>query len=767
MRFPRRLLSPAVATLAAVSALGLAVAPAARADTIGTIKNLTGFHQMVVDTADGYIFFSESLNSSSALIVTGLAGNYITTLEGGGDGVEGIALSPGGKTLYAALSSKGQVAAISIASIKSGKLTQTLYSLPSPDVPYGVAEQAGKLWVSANDGTTGGGFLGSFDLSAASPAFTADPLHANWYSAPDLAADPSDAGLLVAANPGIDPTTAVTLDASTGSVLGGPAFLPTAPGAVSCGFEQQLAVVPGTNEFTVACQEQDALLFSATSLSAPQRSYAISGGSDSVSVAADGTVAVGNSSGADVYLADGTLANILPASSPFPNDAGLAISSDGTRLYALIANDDGTFSLRVFDNPEITRSSLTLNANPVTVPGPVTVTGQLGLSTGVPLPQDTAITVTAKAPNGTKNSKSVTPAADGTFSVPEDLTALGNYTITATYLGDKANSIAGTTASAPVQVALSVSGITLTGPTAVPPVKRVSIAGQLDFGFGTPAAGTPISVKRANPNKTVTTLSPVKTSAGGAFTITDKPPATGTYTYTASYAGSPTTTKASATFTVKYAKLRPGLTLNTGGTTAGYKSTITVTAHLSAPYANHVVSLCYQLAGTGVRKLLRTGKVDSSGNLTASFRSATRNVIFSAAFAGDAEYAARTVTVHVGIEVRLAMSNSGWYTSNSYGGQTYRVYHHTGHLNFSIAVTPDKHGQCVQVYVEQLIQGAWFYNHVFGCFSLNSASKFAGYLGLTNAAGARYRAAAIFNPSKSDVTNVSTQGAWFYFEVVK
>jgi hypothetical protein len=37
-------------------------------------------------------------------------------------------------------------------------------------MPYAVAEQSGKLWVSANDGALYG-FVGSFDLTATSPAF--------------------------------------------------------------------------------------------------------------------------------------------------------------------------------------------------------------------------------------------------------------------------------------------------------------------------------------------------------------------------------------------------------------------------------------------------------------------------------------------------------------------------------------------------------------------------------------------------------------------
>src|SRR5208337_2006521 len=90
------------------------------------------------------------------LIVTTLAGNYVTTLDSG-DGVEGIALSPDGKTLYAALSTENAVAAITISTIASATPTQVLYPLTGDDAPYDIAVQSGKVWVSYNSSATGAG----------------------------------------------------------------------------------------------------------------------------------------------------------------------------------------------------------------------------------------------------------------------------------------------------------------------------------------------------------------------------------------------------------------------------------------------------------------------------------------------------------------------------------------------------------------------------------------------------------------------------------
>ena len=313
------------------------------------------------------------------------------------------------------------------------------------------------------------------------------------------------------------------------------------------------------------------------------------------------------------------------------------------------------------------------------------------------------------------------------------------------------------------------AALALAGTSAVTAVHGVSIAGTLSFGFGSPAAGTAIKVTRAAAGHAPVTLpTATTTTASGAFTITDKPPA-GTYTYTASYPGTATSSPATATFRVAVAKVAAALTLSTGDTTAAYGSTIKVTAHLAAWDTNRDVSLSYQLRGTTARKLLTKGAVNASGNLTASLRDATRNVIITAVFTGDGDYTARTLTASVGVQVqRVAMTNSGFYASNSYQGVTYRLYHHTGYLGFAVTVTPDKHGQCVKLTVQQLSsQGTWFTNGKFGCYALSTASKYANRLSLSSATGARYRVEPSYVPSKSDPTNITTYGSWFYFEVVK
>ena len=342
MRFAHKLLVPALAgflgflgAAGTTPAFGASATPATtKPATTTPLANLTAFHQMVVDTTAKYIFFSEGIGSeqvrtgadaSSGIVVTDLAGNYVTTLDGGsnGDGVEGIAISPDGTTLYAALAAKGTVAAINVAAISGGSPTRVTYSMPGGYVPYGVAVQGGKLWVSADAGT--GYALGDFALTAASPGFSRI-LPVGGETAPDLAADPGDQGLVVAAVPGPTLTPAVTVDAATGKILLNAPFL--GPATLPCAPAEQLAVIPGKQAFLAACgaadasSTEDVYQYGATNLTTPQQFFpALAGVPDAVAVSDNGDVIVSDGASAYAYEPDGTLVNVLTVGTQAPVDA--------------------------------------------------------------------------------------------------------------------------------------------------------------------------------------------------------------------------------------------------------------------------------------------------------------------------------------------------------------------------------------------------------------------------------------------------------------
>jgi hypothetical protein len=167
-------------------------------------------------------------------------------------------------------------------------------------------------------------------------------------------------------------------------------------------------------------------------------------------------------------------------------------------------------------------------------------------------------------------------------------------------------------------------------------------------------------------------------------------------------------------------------------------------------------------------KLLKRGLVDAHGNLTVSY-TAARSTLFTASFSGDARYSAAAAMRTVGVSVKVAMANSGYFSTKKIAGVTYRVYHHTGDLGANVTVTPDKSGQCVNLQVQQWDPKgkAWFANATIGCFALNKSSEVSTGLTLLQAAGAQYRVRADYARSGGDVTNLNTNGSWFYFEVVK
>ncbi|HEX4831402.1 MAG TPA: Ig-like domain-containing protein [Trebonia sp.] len=735
----------------------LAAAPAARADATVSLPDLSGFRQMIVDNADGYLFLSEGpFASSTGVVVTALDGSYVTTLDEG-DEVAGIALDGG--TLYAALDAQDAIGVTDAATLDQGQS----YPLPGGDVPSALAVASGTVWVSYSGGIGG--------LDPATGTFT--PLADPWPGTPDLAADPAGGGVLAAILPATSPATAATYDttASPAAVLA-----PQAPLAGTCTNESQVAVVPGGAEFLAACGSPHAVsAFPAASADAPAASYPASGSLPgypvAVAVAGDGAVAVGTtgpSSDVEVYAADGTGRNVYSlGGSAELAVKGLAWSADGSKLYAVTApGGSARYSLHVFDSPQVTQTSLTLSGPASAVDSGTTVTLAGQLSDTLPAaPAGAPVTITRSAANQvTATLPATTTDASGHYAVTDTPVAAGTYTYTATYAGT--NSIAPATATTTVVVSLAPATIRLAAPATALPLKSLSVTGTLSFAVGTPPAKTAITVTRKNPNGTSTRLPTATTGANGAFTVTDDLSALGAYSYTAAYAGSPGTTAASATAALTVARAAAPLTLAAGASTALYDATLTVTAHLGATYSNRAVSVYAQLVGDGTNRLLRTAAVNSAGNLVLSYPAATRSVIFTATFTGDSQYLARSVAVRIGVGARVAMTNSGWYATTTISGATYRVFHQAAHLNTAITVTPNKHGEHVQLDVQEWYGNTWYQDpkNVF-TYTLTSSSQLSTYLTLANAAGARYRVRAVFVPAASDVTNVSYYSPWFYFQV--
>jgi sugar lactone lactonase YvrE len=694
--------------LLALTALG--GTSVARADTVTPFPKLANFHQMVLDSAHGFIFISEGESSNSTLqgypstsglIVTDLSGKFVTTLDPG-DGVDGLALSSDGGTLYAALAGDSAVAAIQVSSIKASNNTasQVLYPLPTGDVPYSVALQSGKVWVSyqpANDTFAGVALIGDIDLSAATPATAFEPADASvtgatgWYSPPDLAADPSDSGLLVAAAPGSSLSSAATFNTTTSpetSLASG--NLGGTYTAATCGFESQIAVIPGGADFVAACgSPKGPEIFSPSNLATAVATYADDKtGPVAVAVSPSGLIATGDASTDNVttnttipanvyvYSPAGIWDNTIPVATSgyaqFGKVAGwgaLAWSPDGSTLYALTSTQvlDGitnpvTYALDVITAPTLTRATVTLN-----------------------------------------------------------------------------------------------------GPASVGVTKSIALTGKVALSNGTlPPAGTPVTITRAL--GAATAHFTVDTKANGTFALTDTTAGNigGAYKYTARYAGSTTTASASTTRTVQVVKLASGLSISLGPTTINYGTTTVVTAHLAKTYTNRTVWVYAQLAEHG-KQLIGRGNVNSKGNFTVHYK-APYNATFSATFSGDNRVAAGSVSHSIRVRAGVSESLSGYYGTSG----SYRLYTGSETLTAHVTVTPNKKTQCSEIEIDQYFEGAWTQIGVSPCFKLGTASKLdvlVNLSGLADSSGPRYRIRADYTASSTEKLNLGNDSGWQYFIV--
>jgi hypothetical protein len=658
-------LPPAVAGMIALVAL----LPAGTAQAAApTSLPITSFRQMAVDAAHGHLFISQGSASQNGILVTDLTGQVVTTITGQ-TGVAGIALSPDGSTLYAALSTGDAVTAISTTT-----LAQTAsYPLPAGDSPGYVAVQSGKIWVSYYT-ATGKAAIGFIDPSANPPALHTQAALKGWQEVPQLAADPQDTGVLVAIG-GASTVGLASYDTATNPVttLAGS---PTVPDG--CSDEPDIAVAPGGSEFAVACPSYNADDVYSTANLSVLRSLAFSNGlfPNAIAYDAAGDIAAGTQTSypsPDLYIypPDSTAAlnayklYALSTLGGILQPRGLAWLPNGSEVFGVISQGTG-YALAAVPNPTITITALSLTApSTAYITQPLTLTGSLLTSAGTPLP-----------------------------------------------------------------------------------------------------AGTPITIARSVAGGTGTTTFNVTTSADGSFSLTDTPPALGTYTYTASYAGSASTLASSASQTVTVALNPTSLTITTAPAVLVYKPTITVTAHLGTTYTNRTVSIYAQPDGGGTKTLLKTGTVDASGNLTVSY-TAPHSTTFSAVFSGDARYAPATAATDATVQASVSESVSGFYGTKKVGGIKYKLFHRSKGPKLGINVAPNKAGQCVYVEIQEFYSGNWQPNSMSGCETLSSSSEITVVVDVSQAdLGFPYRIRADYL-ANADPTNGANDSAWQYVMIEK
>jgi hypothetical protein len=541
--------------LAAPGAGAAALSPgstptAAIAAASGGALPIAGFHEMVADVATGRLFFSrgaQGKDASDTIVVTNLSGRLVRTIADQ-TGVEGIALSPDGSTLYAALAGRDAVSAINTSSLE----VTGLYPLGSGNSPYDVAVESGRVWVSYS--SKNGSFVGAVNPNdVPSPsAFTPLVLPSSFSSAPRLFADPDNSGTLLASVPGAELATVASYDVATSPVTmwNGPTSLG------SCEFPADLAIAPGGGSFILSCgnaqQQYDTHTFAET------RRYLSGSGQDAVAIAPNGTIALGTRGAPNVTVyrpGAKTPVNRFSQTGYQVGLAqfGLAWSAGSGTLFAVyeypVLKNGGVSShdFRVFayQDPERTASTITLRGTGSAVVGDsVTIAGRFTLSVGAP-PARTTITITRRQAGSRVVVRwTRTIGSGGYFSLTNTPPSPGSYTYTASYPGTSA--LAPTTATRrvlitrmPSLLTLSVSAGTVNyqSPVTVTAHLSKALAGQIVLIYA-----------QSFDRKAEHLLAIGLTNARGAFSVRYVP--SNSTTFTAVYRGSSLYQSATARRTV-------------------------------------------------------------------------------------------------------------------------------------------------------------------------------------------------------------------------
>ncbi|MFF7949309.1 Ig-like domain-containing protein [Streptomyces griseorubiginosus] len=304
----------------------------------------------------------------------------------------------------------------------------------------------------------------------------------------------------------------------------------------------------------------------------------------------------------------------------------------------------------------------------------------------------------------------------------------------------------------------------LTAPETAGRGAQLTVSGQLSA--APYSSGEVVHVLKSDlAHPTGVALPDVPLSADGTFRVADVPQVGGANTYTVTYPGDSTHQAVDASATVQVSRNAAAVSITTDAPSYAYGATARITAHLGTTYNSRTLALYAQPYG-GRKALIKTGTVDSHGNLVTTYK-LTRKTTFTAAFAGDYRYAPATAATTASAYAKVSESLSGSYGSTHYGGLLYRVYHHTATAKLNVTVTPNKAGQCVKFQIQRYYGDTWHTQSTSSCHTLSTTSTGYATLSLTHTLNSKFRMRAEYVHSTKDTGNLSTWGAWQYFTVRK
>ncbi|MFJ8755113.1 Ig-like domain repeat protein [Streptomyces sp. NPDC102441] len=563
-----------IATLLALTlgSAGLTVlaAPVAHAadDDVAKLP-ISSFSSMVVDSAHERVYITDDVRSASvktSVQVYNFQGQKVDALVSSAGSVGGMALAHDGSALYVSEASR-------ISSYDTGTYEKTTYSGTSNSGQCGrqLAYAGGKVWHTDIAWSTQCDDRQSYLYGTVNGA----PSYTGWEGAGRLyfASAPQAPDLLAVGQTlspgGTDPYLTV-FDTSGDTLVRGPQRRfadSTGAGALDL---KDLALSADGSRLAVADAAHGTRLLNTADLSdAPTRYQPLPEGAKASAVAfsadgeyvARGATATGSTADLLIQKADpeqGTTAlefafeGELDGTRVTPR--GLGWSEDGSRLFAVTTNASGTgYWLHVIQPPAAqydSRFSGALSTTPGTpvVGEPLGIRGRLELDGTAPA-EPAKVSAVRHDAGGDRKLAAVEVDADGTFTVLDVPSLVGEATYTLSFLGDVTHRPA-EDVTLQVTVAKAPTAITLTAPAETTKNENLEITGTLT-GQGRPLPpGITLSVERAD-KKGTGVLTSAAVAADGTFRINDRASVRGEVVYTVAYAGDGLHSASTASATVR------------------------------------------------------------------------------------------------------------------------------------------------------------------------------------------------------------------------
>ncbi|MGW1087458.1 YncE family protein [Streptomyces sp. NPDC002596] len=308
---------------------------------------------------------------------------------------------------------------------------------------------------------------------------------------------------------------------------------------------------------------------------------------------------------------------------------------------------------------------------------------------------------------------------------------------------------------------LNVPSLTVNAPSTATRGKQLTVTGKLSATVPLPS-GAKLQVTRTDlESPSGKALPAVTVKADGSYTFTDTPPAGGTVTYKVAYAGDAGHTAVSASDKVSVPRTKPTLTLNKNGNVYNYGADVSFTAHLGSTYKNRTVEIwANPFGGDKPNKLLKTGKVNSSGNISATV-DMTRDTDVTAVFKGDARTAPRTVKSTAYARVKVSTAVSKHYKTAKIGSTSYYWFHKSTDPLLTTTMTYYKGRK--QRFDLQVYSGGKWYSADSEYFPIGTNGKSVVSLEAPGQSGIRARMRSVYvNGSSGDTVNTTTYGSWKY-----